>query len=133
MKITLADADSMSPMNLGELIDALDGCGAQWVQLAIPTPSYPARVSSYRGYYEDLAIEYDEDSDHRKMSVGEFLRMLRAAIGYTFAGYKGGNYTMSRESNVWVANWGNAPGTRVVGVVVDDDIAYLVMIVKWRQ
>lgn len=51
--------------------------------------------------------------------------MLRSAVGAAFEGYKGGVFTMSRHTPVWVANYGNAGNTAVVGV---RDLGYLVII-----
>jgi hypothetical protein len=61
-------------------------------------------VASYRGYYEDLAITHTVKD--RSVNATEFLGMLRRAVGRTFGGYKGGKYTMSRKTLVWVARYG---------------------------
>ena len=136
----LVDTDTRAPdrrkpmnsMNLGELIDALAECPAEYLRIAEPMPLTPRSVSSYRGYYEDLAIEYVEGYGE-KMRLDHFLTTLRSAVGETFEGYKGGEYTMSRDTCVWVSNHGKASSTRVSGVVVDDDTAYLTLTVCWRK
>lgn len=89
--------------------------------------TYPSTVQSWRGSYRELAITFDYDgqltspyrADHswsNSMTVERFLTMLREAVGATFQGYKGGDYTMSERTPVWVANWGDSGNTGVVGV-----------------
>ena len=57
---------------------------------------------SYRGYYEDLAFEPAEN-----VTVGEMLKCAKEALGQTFSGYKGGDYTMKKYTTVWLANYGD--------------------------
>ena len=87
-----------------------------------------AGAHSYRGYYEDLSFEPAEN-----VTVAQMLAHAESALGHTFEGYKGGEYTMSRDTCVWVSNHGKASSTRVSGVVVDDDTAYLTLTVCWRK
>jgi hypothetical protein len=113
-------------MTLGELIHALDGTYKN------PLPEYfagrtdkerqvyfdwcgmrPNGLSSYRGYYDHLAINIDID---RGPTVAELLERLREAIGDAFTGWKGGEYTMSADTPVWVADPGYATGWGVSGV-----------------
>ncbi len=61
---------------------------------------------SYRGFYEDLAFEPKQD-----VTVGEMLASARSALGSTFQGYKGGDYTMSEWATVWLANYGETGET----------------------
>lgn len=119
------------PMTLGAVNDALDSCGAERVRLAAPMAITPIGVSSYRGYYDDLAIEYEEGGEG--MPLPEFMALLRAADGAYFTGYKGGEYRMGRHSAVWVSNYGVSSGARVVGVETEDDTAYLLVTVRrWK-
>lgn len=52
---------------------------------------------SYRGYYEDLAFEVAHNR-----TVGQMLTDARSAIGQTFTGWKGGDFTMHGYSYVWI-------------------------------
>lgn len=61
--------------------------------------SYP---HSYRGFYSDLAFEPIEN-----ISVGQMLECAKEALDSTYEGYKGGEYTMTEYSNVWIANYGS--------------------------
>jgi hypothetical protein len=125
---------SATTMTLGDLIDALTNCDAKYVRIASPVRLTPASLSSYRGYYEDLAIEYEE-GDRARTAIGraDFLRMLKEAVGATFTGYKGGEFMMGRDTLLWVSNYGECSSCRVVGVEVDDDTAYLTLTVRWRK
>src|ERR1019366_1906545 len=81
----------------------------------------PERLSSYRGYYEDLAIVPNEAS----ITVLMFREMLLKAVGETFEGYKGGGFVMHRRSRVWVAPVGTSSGTAITGILNDDYTVWL--------
>ena len=65
----------------------------------------PARVlpfgflgpHSYRGYYEQVAFCLTTN-----VTVGEMLTSARYALGATFQGWKGGDYTMSGYTECWL-------------------------------
>jgi len=63
----------------------------------------PFRLTSYRGYYSDLALDY---RFCKQMTVKQLLKMFEGADGQTYEGYKGGDFTMSRKTLVWVATYG---------------------------
>lgn len=75
----------------------------------------PCALSSYRGYYDHLAIEYAMDE---QCSAQVLLEKLRAALqpGNTFDGYKGGEYQMHANTPLWVDKWGQCTGTAVTGI-----------------
>ena len=117
---TLANSDQLT---LGELILKLE---------AVPKPSdessvdaqevvfdfeylHPTGIDSWRGSYCELAISFD--SDGAPMKLSEFISLLKSAIGKTYKGYKGGEYTMSKHTPIWVANYGNSGSTAVIEVV----------------
>jgi len=77
----------------------------------------PDGFISYRGYYEDLAIMFN---DKKAPSCEQFRNDLRNCIGKEFYGYKGGDYTMGEDTLVWVANSGNTGGTAVVRVTFNN-------------
>lgn len=56
---------------------------------------------SYRGDYMDLAFEPAEN-----VRVGDMLTDARSALGTTFHGYKGGEYTMHGHTDCWLAEYG---------------------------
>lgn len=111
-------------LNMGGLLKALES-----VDQALPVriDGYPDRtplpvVDSYRGYYEDIAIPYDSGEP---VTVATFAAALRATIGETFHGYKGGDYVCDKRTAVWLANYGRTMGAAVTGVVERDGDAVL--------
>ena len=87
---------------------------------------HPAGFISWRGSYAELAIEFTEESDIPIPKLHDFIKDLRECIGKEFTGYKGGEYTMGKNTPVWVANYGNSGKTGVVDVIYD---GYDVMII----
>jgi len=88
-------------LTLGEVIEALE---------AVP----PVRrvvfgwldACSYRGYYDCLALSVACDID-----CGTMLRTVRGAVGQTMPGWKGGEYAMTRDTEVYLV--GDASETGV--------------------
>ena len=77
--------------------------------------------SSYRGYYDQLSV----DEGQEEKSVREVIYQLKAVIGETFEGYKGGHFTMDGYTDVYFAEYGQTgPVTDHVyqkyGVVIID-------------
>lgn len=86
--------------NLRQLIEILEGVHpAKRVVLGF------RHAHSYRGYYEDLAFEPAEN-----VEVREMLTEALESVGKTFEGYKGGEFTMSLHSTVWLSKYGEASG-----------------------
>jgi hypothetical protein len=84
-------------MNLGELIEFLRRASpGQRVANGFGGPR------SYRGYYEDVAFEPAEN-----VTLGSMLAHAETALGATFTGYKGGEFTMNESTDTWVAERGN--------------------------
>jgi hypothetical protein len=84
-------------MTLGELIAVLKA-----EDQALVVPRGFAHPHSYRGYYFQLAFEPSEN-----VTVGSMLADAENAVGAVFTGWKGGNYTMSEHTKVWLAHRGN--------------------------
>ena len=80
-------------MNLGELIGHLEKLDPDQ-----PVAHGFGRPHSYRGYYDELAFEPVADT-----TVGAMLAEAREALGTTYQGYKGGDYTMTEHTGVWLA------------------------------
>lgn len=89
---------------LGELVE--------WASSFNPTVRLPCLLNphSYRGYYSDLAFEADFT---KTKSATELYNLLEGCLGTTFEGYKGGEYTMTKDTLVWIANYG-CEGHRLV-------------------
>lgn len=78
-------------------------------------------VGSYRGYYDELAIEHAAQDGN----VRGLRQKLEAAVGTTYEGYKGGDYTMNGATPVWVSTYGHASQLAVVGIEFKDGTARL--------
>jgi hypothetical protein len=121
---TMANSDQLT---LGEIITKCETCAALEYKLHDGSePSvvfdfeyiHPTGLRSWRGAYPELALSFQSEGDEMKLST--FIEMLKDAIGRTFEGYKGGDFTMSRHTPVWVANYGNSGRTAVVDVINHD-------------
>ena len=80
-------------LTLGRLIDALSECDSKKV-----LPKGFSKPHSWRGIYEELAFEPAEN-----VTVGAMLADAQAAVGKTYQGWKGGDYTMTRDTAVHVS------------------------------
>ena len=102
---------------LGELILKLETVKDKSVNIHFDFEhAYPTELGSWRGSYEELAIEFEFEEGSYPI-VADFLKQLRDAIGATYQGYKGGEFTMGKNTPVWVANYGNSGNTGVVGII----------------
>lgn len=111
-------------MTLGELIDALTTMPKDEDVVFDFCRLHVTGTSSYRGYYDNLALNWDGPSDIVK--VVDLSVKLRAAVGATFIGYKGGHFKMHRKTPVWVARPGETGDTIVTHVVRTDYAVVLV-------
>lgn len=110
------------PIKLGVLIKELE-LQPQDNYLRYDFPFYPdLNVDSYRGYYSDLAIGYDNQVEFK---VSELLLVLQNCVGKTFEGYKGGQYVMDWRTPVWVANYGHSTDTGVTGIIKDASLTII--------
>jgi hypothetical protein len=73
----------------------------------------PGIPDSYRGYYNQLAFGIQDET---QPTVAEVLAWARNAVGKTYEGYKGGTYTMTTDTKLWAAKYGESGGTMLVGV-----------------
>lgn len=63
---------------------------------------------SYRGYYSELAFVPMECS-----IISEMLDHAKSALGKTFTGYKGGEYTMGEYAECYIAEYGCSAGDKI--------------------
>lgn len=114
---------------LGEVILLLEAQPALNIIKLDFTNQNPRGLISYRGYYSDLCLDYD--SDAKPMTVKQLLQMFEEADGSIYTGYKGGDFTMSRKTLVWVAPYGDTgrmlvniqgkPGITTIATQEDND------------
>lgn len=126
--VTSARKESLakSPqLTLGELILKLDAVSDKSKEVSFAFEyARPTEFDSWRGSYCELAIGFDFES--KNPTTEEFLSKCREAVGKTYQGYKGGDFTMSRQTPVWVANYGNSGSTGVIDVLETDYSVILV-------
>jgi hypothetical protein len=101
-------------MNIGEMITALS-----YVSNDCVIRNAGTEFCSYRGYYEHLAI-----CNTKEVTVKEFKKVLRKQIGKTYTGYKGGEFLMNLDTELFVANYGSC-GLWVTGISIDSEGVFL--------
>jgi hypothetical protein len=107
-------------LTLGGLIDALENAPHAAI-VSFDSGNHPGTEDSYRGYYEDLAFDHEAEP----VTVEVLLQQARSALGATYEGYKGGDFTMRAETPLWKASYGCC-GDAIVGIKVDGDVVTLV-------
>lgn len=113
---------------LGQLIDALEKAKPKLIFHGYAS-LYVDEIQSYRGFYEDLAIGATTEFTEGCYDGTAFLEYVKACEGREFEGYKGGDYTATRNTPLWIANWGMCGDTIVTGLHVDGEFAYILG--KW--
>lgn len=102
-------------MRLGQFIDALKKCDQDKEIYFDFYWFVPHGLRSYRGYYDHLAFGFSGDVESVKVS--EVLKLSQDALEKTFEGYKGGDFTMTENTPLWVGNYGECRDTAIVGVM----------------
>lgn len=96
-------------LGLGDLIARLEREDpARVVPLGFANPH------SFRGHYMELAFEPVRD-----ISVGDMLAAARSALGETFQGWKGGDYTMHEHTSCWIAQRGDSSDNQIGPLLLD--------------
>lgn len=83
-------------MNLGKLIDWLE----KQDQELIVKDGFSSPHSD-RGSYDELAFTPEPES-----KISDMLAHAKSADGGTFEGWKGGDFTMSRSTSVYIGRYG---------------------------
>ena len=96
-------------MNLSDLIARLEAADPQ--QVVKHGFNHP---HSYRGDYMDLAFEPATD-----VSVADMLADARSALGATYEGWKGGDFTMGEHTWCWLSQEGDASGETISALLLD--------------
>lgn len=58
---------------------------------------------SYRGFFDQLGF-----APVRNTTIGKMLEEAEGCVGKSFQGYKGGNYKMEHDTDVWMSTWGDS-------------------------
>jgi len=86
----------MGNMTLGNLIEWLEQQNPELVvKDGFSTPH------SDRGSYDELAFSPEPEA-----KIGDMLKYAKSALGATFTGWKGGEYTMNEHTSVYIGEYG---------------------------
>lgn len=127
-------------MTLGEIIKKLEAyktvLGKDWYDRLVFFDfcmTVPTHFDSYRGYYDKLAINWSEGTmaNGKGVKAEEFLKMCTECNGKVFTGYKGGEFKMFLDTEVYVDNYGFASGTIVKDI--KDDGYYSIKIITANE
>lgn len=110
-------------MRLGQFISELEDAKPDIPVYIAPFNLIPTSFHSYRGYYEDLALGYE--TGYKRVTAGELCAVAKAAIGNSFLGWKGGEYTVDGMTRVWISNPGEVTGAIVSRIVAEDWAVYI--------
>lgn len=139
-------------MTLGELIISLEGIVKRQEEVKKKydheaevvfdfASALPTGFGSWRGIYAELAVNYSFNGygdmvgyqktsgssfDPKPFTVSEFLKLAKETVGKTFQGWKGGDFTMGKNTPLHVANDGDCGSTGIVGVRDDEYTVILV-------
>jgi len=113
---------SKEQLTLGQLISTLEACDQAKHVFINSSSDFPGYLDSYRGYYDQIAVTMQSKN---LVTVAEFLKLCKGAIGQVFTGYKGGEYQMNADTPMWASNYGYASGAAIVDVTERD---YVVII-----
>lgn len=100
---TFAKSEQIS---LGELLLKLEAIADKTKPVVFDFNGFvPTSLDSWRGIYAEISFHYEQVEPK---TVSQIIEMVKEAIGKTYEGYKGGDFTMSRQTPVWVANYGES-------------------------
>lgn len=123
--------DASRNMTLGALIEALRPHAKDDARVSIAGLGPVSGIASYRGYYDQVALVIG----HPGHNAGSLLRALEAAASgnETYYGWKGGEYTYSKSTPVWVVlGPGSTSEATPAGVArVDDTVVISIGVVPW--
>lgn len=116
-------------MNLHDLAEALEAAPNHPVVMHSPPVGKSQGVfragelGSYRGYYEQLAIDYwsPTGKHERPPTAHELATNLRRMQYQVVTGYKGGHFEILPTTDVWVSSYGECTGWKVVNVATHLD------------
>lgn len=113
-----SETHSLEQFSLGRLIDELKSIRAtDECSVVFDFGNYqPTDFDSWRGSYDELCLRYDDHGANNVSALDALIQNAETAVDSSFYGYKGGNYIMTRETPVWIANHGDAGHTFLVAV-----------------
>lgn len=103
-------------LTLGAAIKALEQAPPDAV-VEFSSGGSPGEPHSYRGYYSDMSFGGGDT-----ITAAEFLKVCRGALGATFEGYKGGDFTMGDKTPLWAAPYGSCGPAIIAATVADGKV-----------
>lgn len=125
------DLKNSPQLLLGEMVLKLEAVTDKTKPLLIDLMGKrPKGIDSWRGIYSELAIQTEDFGSYQtdeiehtfgdytsfkhkpigkeNPTVAEWIEVLKETMGKTFTGYKGGDFTMSKNTPVYLAEYGNS-------------------------
>ncbi len=97
-------------------IDGVDDPSKAVITLHFPALNISDHFASYRGDYSELCIvAYADEESEYEVDANELLAAAKKCIGAEFEGYKGGQFTMDKNTTVWVSRYGRVDGLEITG------------------
>ena len=87
-------------VTVGKLIDRLETLPGHWAVRFSTGDGSPWATHSYRGDYCDMGIS----AQRKLVTVSMLLAQFKALLGTKIHGYKGGTYTVDRNTPLWRSN-----------------------------
>lgn len=118
---------------IGELMDALERYNEDTDVFFEFGFTRPSTIASWRGDYSMAALGFElySRSNHPATVGSLHAELMKAISGLHYLGYKGGDYTFNRDTQLWVDNWGDGSHTRITKVHLRyDDV---VLRCKWKD
>lgn len=108
-------------LKLGDLVEALaSAIAAGNGKMAVTTSGggFVTNPHSYRGYYEDLALEPSSSITTIEELHAE---LCQRVLNKELEGYKGGDFRMGTDTPIWISPYGCSYNDAVVGYEVAGD------------
>ncbi len=111
-------------LHLGEILTACEVNPEYAVKVRVRgiLHSVSPELQSYRGFYEDAALA----TVQLTLPARRFRERLKDQVGTPLYGYKGGEYVVSKDTLVWVSDYGVTSGIAVTGYSMDHDTKTLI-------
>lgn len=117
--------ETKKTIKLGEMISKLENL-PQKAKVRFDFFDYiPANFNSWRGAYSELALGYERLKHGEELSVEDFLRYCKNQIGSKHIGWKGGEFGMSENSEVWIDNAGEYWGLPIRDIIFDGEFVII--------
>ncbi len=99
-------------VTIGETLAFLKKCKQDKPLYLLGRGSASSHLRSWRGSYEHLSISPNVGGE---ITVGEFTKALGAMLGQTITGYKGGDYIVRADTELYADAWSEYTDHRIIG------------------